>query len=172
MSVAETLVAYRGYDENGELAGIADVELPELEYLTRELKGAGIAGELDLPIFGHFTSMTVTINWRTMIKDSIKLMKPGIRRLEFRSASQNQDVRTGTYEVGAEKVVLGVLVKKGNLGKREVGEGTESSNEFEVTYIKVVQDGETILEVDKLNYICLIDGEDYMQKVRIALGME
>jgi len=172
MAVAETLVAYRGYDENGELAGIADVELPELNYITRELKGAGIAGVIDLPIFGHFESLTAVINWRTMIHDSIKLMRPGRRMLEFRSASQIQDAGTGEYVVSAEKVTLGVLVKKGTMGKREVGEGSESNNEFEVTYIKIVQDNETILEIDKLNYICTIDGLDYMQEVRQALGLE
>ena len=92
--------------------------------------------------------------------------------LEFRSASQIQDAGTGDYVVSSEKVTLGVLVKKGTMGKREVGKGSESNNEFEVTYIKIVQDNETILEIDKLNYICTIDGLDYMQGVRQALGLE
>ncbi|MUV06882.1 phage tail protein [Planococcaceae bacterium Storch 2/2-2] len=169
-AVVETLVAYRMFDEEGELQGIADIDLPDLSYLTRELKGAGVAGVVDVPIFGHFESLTATINWRTMIADSMKLMRPGRRLFECRSASQIQDAGTGGYTISAEKIIMGGLVKKGEMGKREVGEGSESSNEFEITYLKIVQDGKTITEIDKLNYICTIDGLDYMDKVRTALG--
>jgi phage tail tube protein FII len=41
-----------------------------------------------------------------------------------------------------------------------------------VVYISVSIDGKKVLEIDKFNYICIIDGEDYLKDVRKALGIE
>jgi hypothetical protein len=43
--------------------------------------------------------------------------------------------------------------------------------EFEVTYLKVSVDGKEIVEIDKYNYICRINGKDYLKEVRQALGL-
>ena len=62
-------------------------------------------------------------------------------------------------------------LKIDELGKLEVGTTTDTSNVIEVTYIKVDIDGETVLEVDKYNFICVINGMDYLASVRENLGL-
>ena len=61
--------------------------------------------------------------------------------------------------------------KKTELGKLDVGATTGTANTIETAYLKVTIDGETVLELDKFNYICNIGGVDYMADVREALGM-
>ena len=61
--------------------------------------------------------------------------------------------------------------KKTELGKFDVGTTTGTANTIETAYLKVTIDGETVLELDKFNYICNIGGVDYMADVREALGM-
>ena len=61
--------------------------------------------------------------------------------------------------------------KKTELGKLDVGTTTGSSNTIETNYIKVIIAGETVLEVDKYNYISNIGGTDYLADVREALGL-
>ncbi|MGF9821967.1 phage major tail tube protein [Brevibacillus agri] len=34
-----------------------------------------------------------------------------------------------------------------------------------------MHDGETVVEIDKFNYVCVIDGVDYLAKVRSNLGL-
>lgn len=48
---------------------------------------------------------------------------------------------------------------------------SDASNEFEVTYIKISLDGNEILEIDKYNYICKINGKDYLKDIRQVLGL-
>lgn len=63
------------------------------------------------------------------------------------------------------------MPKSTDLGKMEMGSTTDTKNTIEVTYIKITVDGETVLELDKYNYICNIDGTDYLTEVRDALGL-
>ncbi|UTW68684.1 phage major tail tube protein [Anaerobacillus sp. HL2] len=48
-------------EQNG-LCGL-DVQLPSLEAMTETVKGAGIAGEVDSPVIGHFGSLGITLNY-------------------------------------------------------------------------------------------------------------
>ena len=57
------------------------------------------------------------------------------------------------------------------LGKFDVGAATGTTTTLEVDYIKVTVDGSDVLELDKYNYICKIDGTDYLSEVREALGL-
>ena len=52
-----------------------------------------------------------------------------------------------------------------------MGQKADSNNVMEVPYIKVEIDDKEVLEIDKLNYICKVDGEDLLTDVRSALGL-
>jgi P2 family phage contractile tail tube protein len=56
-------------------------------------------------------------------------------------------------------------------GKFETGAGSGGSSEQEALYLKIEIDGQTVVEIDKLNFICIIDGVDYLASVRNALGI-
>lgn len=64
------------------------------------------------------------------------------------------------------------VCQKTELGKLDVGATTDTSNVIETTYIKITIDGETVLELDKYNYICNIGGFDFLKEVRKALGLD
>ena len=59
-----------------------------------------------------------------------------------------------------------------NLGNLDVGVTAGASNVFEVVYLKVDVGGSTLIEIDKFNYICKINGIDYLLQVKAALGIE
>jgi hypothetical protein len=169
--MAEKLTNFRVYLDGKDLLGTADVQLPELAAMTDTVKGAGIAGEVEVPILGHYGSMALTINWRTFNGDTATLAKPMAHHLELRGAVQVYDAGTGKYSIVGQKVVVKAVPKKTALGKLDVGAGQDSSSEFEVNYIKVFLGGEEKLELDKYNYICKIDGEDFLAETRKALGL-
>ncbi len=169
--IPEKLINFRVYKDGNDLLGVADAELPSLEAMTETVKGAGIAGEVESPVLGHFGSMGLKLNWRTVTKPTIHLTKPRAHALDLRGAAQVYDAASGEYKVSALKVSVRCVPKKTELGKLDVGATSDASNEFEVTYIKVFMDGKTVLEIDKFNYICVIDGEDFLKDVRKALGL-
>lgn len=169
--MAEKLINFRVYNEGNDLLGVADVDLPSIESMTDTVKGAGIAGEVDSPTLGHYGSMTCTIKWRTTSKDVIQLAKPKAHQIELRGAVQVYDSGAGTYETLAQKFVLKAVPKNVSLGKLDVGTTQDTSSEFEVNYIKIFLGGKEVFELDKYNYICKIDGEDFLAGTRKALGL-
>lgn len=169
--IPEKLINFRVYEGGVDLLGVADVELPSLEAMTDTVKGAGIAGEVDSPVLGHYGSMTCKLNWRTVVRSTLHLAQPKAHSLDLRGATQVHNAGSGEFRVSPLKVIIRGMPKTTELGKLDVGTTAEASNEFEVTYIKVFIDGQAVLEIDKYNYICVIAGVDYLRDVRRALGL-
>lgn len=59
--VPEKLINFRAYNDGNDLLGVTDVQLPSLDAMTETVKGAGIAGEVDSPVLGHFGSMETVL---------------------------------------------------------------------------------------------------------------
>ena len=93
--IPELLIGYKVYNEGTEILGTADVELPDIEFMTETLSGSGVAGEIDTPVLGYTGPMTVTVNWRTLEKDLLSLAAPGGHKLDFRGAVQVTDGADG-----------------------------------------------------------------------------
>ena len=52
--VDESIINFALYEDANEYLGMAEVTLPELVSLTQEITGAGIAGNVEAVILGHF----------------------------------------------------------------------------------------------------------------------
>nr|DAI47322.1 MAG TPA: tail tube protein [Caudoviricetes sp.] len=169
--VPEKLINFRVYQDGDDLLGISDVTLPKLDSITETVKGAGVAGEIDDPTIGHFGSMELELNWRSLVKSNIVLAKPTGVHLDLRGACQGHDSAKNVLKTMPVKIVVEGTPKSTDLGKLDMGATTDTKNTIEVTYIKITVDGETVLEIDKFNYICVIGGVDYMADIRDALGL-
>lgn len=167
----DKLIAYRAYKDGKDLLGIADVQLPDIESMVEAIKGAGIAGEIELPVLGHVAAMSMTVNWRTVTGDLIALSAPVAHALDFRGSQQAYDSAEGKLKTSSVKHVVRAIPKKVTPGKMETGTATESGNEFSVIYYKMTLDGKVAIEVDPFNYIYVIDGVDYLADVRKDLGL-
>lgn len=169
--VPEKLVSYRVYLDGQDLLGVADVQLPDLEPLSETVKGAGIAGEVESPVLGHYGSLGLTINWRTIERSVAVLSQPKTHALDLRGSQQIYDAAAGQYKTVPVRVVVRAIPKKTGIGKFEVGAPTDTSNEFEATYLKIFINGRREVEIDKYNYICYIAGQDFLASVRADLGL-
>lgn len=171
MNVPETLINFRVYKDGKDLLGLANVDLPDLKAITVSTKGAGMAGTVDAPVRGHYDSLEMQLNWNVLTKPGVVLAAPTGTHLDMRGAMQVKDTETGGYKVSPIKVVVNATPKSTKMGKFDMGTTSDAGNTLEVTYIKITIDGEDIVEIDKYNYICKIDGVDYLADVREALGL-
>ena len=171
MEVPEKLINFRVYENGGDQVGVADVTLPKLSSMTETVKGAGIAGEVDSPVLGHFKSLEVELNWRTLEKTNLNMTAHTGLHLDLRGAQQVYDSGTGKYVVRPVKCVIAGVTKETDMGKFDVGQTTGTKTTVEAAYIKVDVDGENVLEIDKFNYICKVGGTDWLAAVRSALGI-
>lgn len=169
--VPERLINFRVYVDGDNQAGVATVDLPDLEYMTDTVSGAGIAGEIDSPILGHLSSMTATISWRTITDYALKLTAPKSHSIDFRGSQQIYDAADGVLKSKPVRVSVKATPKRMGLGSLEVGSTTDSESEFEISYMKIWIDGKEVAEIDKYNFKFVIDGVDYLASVRSDLGI-
>lgn len=169
--VKERLIAFRVYNDANDLLGIATVDLPELSSMTDTVTGAGIAGEVDSPVLGHYQSMTCTLNWRVIEKKALELAAHKAHALELRGSQQVYDAAGSVYSTEAVRITLRAIPKTTTLGTFETGASTDSSQEFEVVYIKISVGGKEVAEIDKYNYISKFGDEDILSSVRADLGL-
>lgn len=78
--------------------------------------------------------------------------------------------RWDRYVQQAVKHVLVVNPKKFAPGKLAPASSAEASGEYPVTYYATYIDGKKVLEIDILNFIYYVNGVDYLEDVRKALG--
>lgn len=171
MAVDQVIQNFKVYEDAKEFLGVADATLPSLAFLTASLSGAGIAGNIDTIVKGHVDAMTLSINFRTMTKEALNLSTPDRHQIEFRGARQDEDPVAGRLEVIPVKHVFVVLPKSYDAGKFAPASTSDASGEYAVRYWAHYVNGEKILEVDPMNYICVINGVDYLADTRAALGM-
>lgn len=170
--VPERLNDFRVYrDGSNDLKGLADLQLPSFDPLKDTVKGAGIGGEYESPTLGHFGSMKLAFNWRTITLDQLLMLQQQAQRLDCRGAFQDYDAAAGTYVIRQVRVVVQGPPMKVDPGKFDKGAQTGGSSEIEVMYIKIEIGGRTIVELDKLNYVYTVNGVDQLAAVRAALGI-
>ena len=169
--IPEQLINFKVYNGFSDMIGVADVTLPSLEAMTNEVKGAGIAGTYNSSVTGHYSPMSMTLNWRVITGDALKLAAPGAHQLDIRGVIDTYDAGDGKKKPTAVVVTVKAIPKKVDLGKLDPGQKMDTQSEFEIVYLKIKYAGVKKLEIDKLNFICFIDGKDYLAETRAALGM-
>lgn len=171
--IPDKLINAKIYKEGKtELMGTADAEFPSLEYMVEAMSGLGLAGEIETPVIGHYKSLPFKFKWNTINALATSLLAPVTHHLEVYASIQTYDAGTGKLAPTPVKVVLRALPKKVGLGKLEPAKKMDNETELECTYIKMWIGGAEVLEIDKFNFICRINGEDSLAKVRRDLGME
>lgn len=151
------------------LLGIAEVELPSFDSLTEEVSGSGIAGKIDLPSLGQFDSMTVKLNWRQTTAQALGLLAPVVHSLGIYAAQQEFNQALGSVIPVQLRIELRGMNKTQDLGKL-AGAKMEGSTEIEVIALSIFIDNVAVVVYDKLNFIFAINGVDYLQAARVAMG--
>ena len=88
-------IAYEVFVEGDRYLGTATVDLPEINAPTAEIKGAGIAGQLDMPTLGQTENMELTLHWRAIFENPVRLLRQRATMLTLRGAIQRYEAATG-----------------------------------------------------------------------------
>lgn len=156
---------------NGEKKpGVVDITLPNLEAKTTTITGAGISGDIDMPVSGHTNNLTTELNFRITDETALELGEVRAYDFEMFGAEEVYDAATGEYNVKSLRVMLRLMPSSVELGKLSPAETMDTKMTGSVLYLKVSVDGVTKVEIDKLNYIYNVNGTDFLAKIRKALG--
>lgn len=170
MNYPSVINQFKVYDseESAEIVGTTgEITLPTVETKTSTINGAGILGDIEESVVGQFNSIKMDIPFRVISTDIFKLMKTNKPTgVVLRGAVQGFDTETSQATFKQMKVSVKGKVSSINPGKVEAGEQMDCSISLELTYIKIIYDDVVGLELDKLNNVYIVDGEDMLENIK------
>jgi P2 family phage contractile tail tube protein len=171
--IGNKTIQYAIYDRsNGRPEFVMDTtsyKRPSLEMLTDTQKGAGIMGEIDLPTLGQLGSMESELVYKKTNKKSVGMFSPQMHEIEVRWVSDALDSSSGAVKTEAHKEIIKYIPKKFELGDIETNTANEATLTVEIYYYQYIVNGESLIEIDKLNNVLKILGVDYTAAIRQAL---
>jgi len=166
----ESNIVFELYEDAVNFLGLTQATLPNLAFIVQQIQGAGLNGNIDVPIHGMMEAMELSLNFRSPTDAAKSLATPNTHHLDLRVAAQYWDDTQSNYGVEADKYVLLARPKAMNPGNIQTATPADTANTFSVVYYAGYRDGTKIWEIDPINYICEINGVDYFADVRKALG--
>lgn len=147
---------------------VEEVTLPKLTRKTEDYRSGGMNGpiKLDFGMEGLKLEWTAAGFLRTLLNQWGTLTHDGVL-LRFAGALQSDDL---PFATPLEVTVRGRHTEI-DFGNAKAGDKTAIKVTSELSYYKLTMDGVTVIEIDFVNMIEIVNGEDRLASVRLALGI-
>ena len=158
---------YNVYNVAERLIGMGDeVTLPDFEALADTISGAGILGEVDDPTVGHFSNMEMEIPFRLVDHEATGHDGHDQGGAADPPGGPADADRGGQHGISVHARGGARQERHPVHGERKSGSSMGSGVTLNLTYILIEVDGESLIELDKLNPTFKVRGVDILQKVR------
>lgn len=154
-------------DGQGYIGQVTEVTQPKLAMKAEEYRAGGMIAPVDINL--GLEKLEAEFKMGGYMADIIKKFSSKIDgvMLRFNGAYQQDD----TDEVSAVELVMRGRLSEIDLGNSKTGDDTEQTYKVPLTYYKITVDGAELVEVDALNVIFKVNGEDKLEAHRAALGI-
>ena len=154
---------------NSMLGKAEECKLPDVVSILTEHKALGMVGKLELP--SGLDKMEATIKWNSVYGDVLKMAANPFKpvQLQIRSSQETYTGQGRSEEVPVVVHMTGSF-KKFPLGGFKQHDNVEAETALTVTYIRLVVNGEDIVEVDVLANIYKVGGVDLLAQYRSNIG--
>lgn len=148
-----------------------DVKLPDLQFKAAEHKPNGGIGSFEMQ--DGLDKMDTEIKFKTYDRDLARgLLRPGkAASLMIRSRKVIYDASGSVTKELALVTHMRVVTKSFPLGDHKEGQGTETQWKGAVHMIRQTLDGKDLIEIDVINQVYKIDGEDQLGTRNQLLGI-
>lgn len=155
---------------NGEtfIGQAVELQLPKLSRKLEEYRGGGMNGPADIDL--GLEKLELEHSYGGLMESIIKdfgLAKIDGVQLRFAGSYQRDD----SGDVDAVEIVIRGRHKEIDMGKAKAGDDTEFKVSSSLTYYKLSINGQTLVEIDTINFIENINGEDRLNAHRKAIGL-
>ncbi len=154
---------------SNNLAGIAEVELPKVEYATVTSEQFGLTAEIEVPLIGHLKKMDFKIKIEHTNESMGTLATDDSIMFEVVGASQELDAETHGRKLVTVYAVIKGLIKSYDGPKMKSGDKMESSVEVAATYYELKVNGKEIFKIDVFNGVLSAGGKNN-NEIRRILG--
>ncbi|MBB4728253.1 phage major tail tube protein [Xanthomonas arboricola] len=154
---------------NGEsyLGQVVEVKLPTLSRKMEEYRGGGMNGPVDI----DFGQEKIELEWKCggmmrSVLNQYGATTHNAVQLRFAGAYQRDD----SGAVDAVEFVVRGRHKEIDPGTGKSGDDTEFSVKTSASYYKLMINGSTVIEIDLINMVEIVNGVDLLAPHRRAIG--
>ncbi|MFI9653959.1 phage major tail tube protein [Guyparkeria sp. GHLCS8-2] len=169
MALPKKLKKFNFFDEGHSYLGVAEeITLPTLGWSSEEFEGAGMVGPVDIPM----SLEKLEAQWTLGGLEAQVLRQFGICGLAgigLRFNGSYQDAQT--CEVLPVEVTMRGYHRQIDMGNAKQGDNTQHQITSALSYYKLIVNGETLIEIDVINQVFVVDGEDKYAEHRKAMGL-
>lgn len=150
------------------LGEVSEISLPKLARKMEIWRGGGMDRPISLDMGGEELEMELTFGgpMRDVLKQYGASTIDGVY-MRFVGAYQAQDSAMKT----AVEIVVRGRYQEIDFGNAKVGDKSDFKVKMKLAYYKLNWNGSTLIEIDPLNMIEIIDGTDVLSEVRSLLGL-
>jgi len=159
-----TVLADTVYCGTDLVAEDVTLNLPEIEFLTAELKAQGTL-TIPTPLTGDMEASVTKVGFD---KGFFSLLGLESKEIEYRFVQQSL-ATDSSMSVGGCKAFLTGIPKNIPGGSLEPGSAYEGEIKFAVTRYQLFVDRQEKILIDKLQNICKINGVDYAKDIKSLL---
>ncbi|KVS58019.1 MULTISPECIES: phage major tail tube protein [Burkholderia] len=169
MALPSKLKAFNVFEDGVSYVGqVPEIELPKLSRKMEEYRGGGMNGPVDIDLGNEKLELGVTMGgfvaatfktWGTSKHDGVTV--------RFAGAYQRDD----TGDVDAVEVYVRGRYKEIEQGTAKAGDNAEQKGSMSLSYYRLVVNGETLVEIDFVNFVEMVGGEDRLAQQRSAIGL-
>ncbi|MCI8950037.1 MAG: phage major tail tube protein [Lachnospiraceae bacterium] len=168
-TLPEVINQFNVYDGDGNrhIGITGEMSLAEIKNIMASVSGSGISGSYNVPVVGHFESITQEIPFRTLYVNIAELLNPmKLQTFNIRGAIQATNISTGAAKIVGFRYLLKGRSSGLNPGNLNNGEVMGTKVPIEVTYVLIEIGGKPFFELDKVNGVYRVDGKDLLAEVR------
>lgn len=169
MALPNQLKNFNAFADGISLMGvIEEVGLPKLSRKLETFQGGGMVAPVDIDL--GLEKLELELTCGGFVVDMIKQFGQGKASgamVRYAGAYQRDD----TAAVQAVEIVTRGRYSEIDFGNAKVGDKSQTKSKVSLSYYKLVVDGQVLVEIDVLGFVCVINGEDLLAAQRKAIGL-
>lgn len=167
MSKSTVVIADRLLCDDRDIGDYVKLTLPELKWKTDTMTGAGIGGDIDVPLYGLAEAMSCQIDLRSVSAENAALvMTPGAHKIEARFNRSVMKSDGGVVKAGTKVFMTGFSAGL-SAGSVQRGSAMEGNASLSVYRYRWVEDGQELFLVDQVSQKVKVKGRDYSDALQV-----
>ena len=164
-------VDYLMYENGGALIGVAKVTMPSVKYKTVTATGAGLMGDVTIPLAAMIEAMTFNIQFSSVTDAAIQLGTNEWHDVALYSADQYFDSVSRKEEIEQNRFELSIRPTETTAGTIATASAADASGVYSVCKYAVFKNGKRVTDIDQFSQVHEVNGVDCAAPVRKAMGM-
>lgn len=164
-------IDYLLYENGGALLGVAKVTMPPIKYKTVNATGAGLMGDVTVPMASMIEPMSISIDFSSVADAIVQLGTNEWHDVSLYLADQYFDSVKRKEELEQIRFEMSIRPTEINMGTIQTASAADASGSYSVCKYTVYKAGKKVVDIDQFNQIHEVNGVDNAADVRKALGM-